>query len=58
MGFYGDLMGFQWDVPSGNDCYIANWKDPPCFHGKTHELSMAMASTAMLFLPEGMSWDI
>ena len=18
-------------VPSGNDCYIANWKDPPCY---------------------------
>ena len=23
MGFYSDLMGYIWDIPFGNDCYIA-----------------------------------
>ena len=32
-----DLMGFHGRVlPSGNDCYFANWKDPPSFTGKLH----------------------
>ena len=23
MGFKWDLMGYEWRIPSGNDCYIA-----------------------------------
>ena len=36
--------GNSWDLPSGNDCYITNWKDPPpCdVHGKINTISMVM----------------
>ena len=34
MVFYSDLMGYEWDLPSGNDCHIAvehhhfEWEHP------------------------------
>ena len=24
MGLYSELMDYEWDIPFGNDCYIAN----------------------------------
>ena len=50
MGIYGGLMGSNGFYPLVN-VYIANWKDPPFFMGKS-TISMAIFNSYVK-LPEG-----
>ena len=42
-----DLPGLRFQIPEMANCYITNWKDPPCLMGKS-TISMAIFNSKLL----------